>query len=250
MIRDLATILWKESKELLPWKGGISSGMKRSLVAVLVMGVVVPLLMPGEIWDITLAPLVMLGMFLPVPTVMGVIVDSFAGERERHTLETLLATRLDDTAILMGKVLAAFNYAMTVTLASTVVSLVTLNLAHAEYGPFLPGPILWLALIVGGSLSGLGMAGVGVLISMRARTVRDAAQILSLAMLVVFMSPMALNLAPEHWKRAIYDLVLGEGLALAAGLPVLAAIGLFVIDVLLLAIALTRFKRDRLVSRR
>ena len=37
--------------------------------------------------------------------VSSLVADSFAGERERHTLETLLASRLPDRAILAGKLL-------------------------------------------------------------------------------------------------------------------------------------------------
>ena len=35
------------------------------------------------------------------------IADGIPGERERHTLETLLASRLSDRSILLGKVMAA-----------------------------------------------------------------------------------------------------------------------------------------------
>ena len=41
---------------------------------------------------------------MPVMLVGLTIADSFAGERERHTLPTLLASRLSDRAILIGKI--------------------------------------------------------------------------------------------------------------------------------------------------
>jgi ABC-2 type transport system permease protein len=37
--------------------------------------------------------------------------DAIAGERERHTLETLLASRISDRAILLGKVIVTTGYA-------------------------------------------------------------------------------------------------------------------------------------------
>ena len=55
------------------------------------------------------------------------IPESFAGERERHTLGTLLASRLPDHAILLGKVAVAVGYAWVMTLMLLLVSLVVVN---------------------------------------------------------------------------------------------------------------------------
>lgn len=44
---------------------------------------------------------------LPITLAGAMIIDSIAGERERQTLETLLASRLSARAILLGKVAAA-----------------------------------------------------------------------------------------------------------------------------------------------
>ena len=43
--------------------------------------------------------------------IISFIGDAIAGERERHTLETLLASRMPDRAILLGKVIAIVLYA-------------------------------------------------------------------------------------------------------------------------------------------
>ena len=66
--------------------------------------------------------------WVPLMLVAGVVADSFAGERERHTLETLLASRLSDEAILVGKVTAAVGYGWGFTLVMAVVSLVSVNI--------------------------------------------------------------------------------------------------------------------------
>ena len=56
------------------------------------------------------------------------IPDSFAGERERHTLEPLLATPLSDRAILFGMISAAVGYGWGITLISMVIGLLATNL--------------------------------------------------------------------------------------------------------------------------
>ncbi len=56
--------------------------------------------------------------------------DSFAGERERHTLETLLASRLPDHAILSGKLLVCVLYSFIMTIIFIVLCLAVVNIAY------------------------------------------------------------------------------------------------------------------------
>ena len=44
--------------------------------------------------------------------------DSFAGEKERKTIEALLATPISDSELLLGKILVSFIPAMLVTFMS------------------------------------------------------------------------------------------------------------------------------------
>jgi ABC-2 type transport system permease protein len=55
---------------------------------------------------------------------------SVAGERERRTLETLLASRLDERAILFGKLLAARAYGWGLTLLSLLLGAASVSLAY------------------------------------------------------------------------------------------------------------------------
>jgi len=61
--------------------------------------------------------------WLPLLLVGALVADSFAGERERKTLETLLASRLSDRAILLGKIAALVSYGWGLALSSLVLSL-------------------------------------------------------------------------------------------------------------------------------
>src|SRR5258705_13563545 len=77
----------------------------------------------------TPAPVLVDGLCLPFMILQSIIVDSFAGERERHTLETLLASRLSDRAILLGKFGAAVPYGLAVGLIGAMVQAVVANLS-------------------------------------------------------------------------------------------------------------------------
>ena len=108
MNADFATVLWKEWKEIVLERSAGGSGSFRPLILIAVLGIFMPLRMgPERFFSATglLAP-----TFFSAIVITAVIADSFAGERERHTLETLLASRLSDRAILFGKIAACIAY--------------------------------------------------------------------------------------------------------------------------------------------
>ena len=119
-------------------------------------------------------------MFLIVPLVVssGVAADSFAGERERKTLESLLHTPLTDRELFAGKVAAAWFTAMAVSLGGFLLYALTVNLAGWPVmgRVFFPN-FTWLLLIawVAPAVALLGLA-VVVLISARVRTSHEAFQ--------------------------------------------------------------------------
>jgi ABC-2 type transport system permease protein len=178
--------------------------------------------------------------------VSSAIADSFAGERERHTLETLLVSPLPDRAILLGKVAAAVGYGWGTTIAALLIALVTLNLAFAQGQILLFPPIIAL----GGlalSLLGAGLvASAGVLVSLRAASVQQAQQSLSLAILLLLFVPVfGVQALPGDWKLSLARAVAGASIpeVILAVAALLAAL-----DAALLAAALARFQRDRLAS--
>ena len=106
MLEDILTVIWKELKEILHGTSkSRSGGLTRMLLPVALAGVLLPARM-GSDYLTGPGPLFGLAWILPMVGI-GLTVDSFAGERERHTLETLLASRLSDQAILLGKVSAS-----------------------------------------------------------------------------------------------------------------------------------------------
>ena len=72
--------------------------------------------------------------WLPIILTANMVTDAFAGERERNTLETLLASRLPDHTILFGKMLASILYSWSLTLVSLLIGALTVNVTHPENG--------------------------------------------------------------------------------------------------------------------
>jgi len=242
--RDIVTVLWKEWKELPLNAGdrGLMKGLLGILVVVVVFGVVLPL-QEGRGW--VDSPIALLGWaWAPILLVSNVVAQAFAGERERHTLETLLASRLSDRAILLGKVAASTLYGWSVTVACLLLGLVTVNVAERGSGLLLYGPLTWLGAGVLVPLIALLAANVGVLVSLRAGTVRQAQQALGIvSMVLVFGIGYGVQALPPAVRAAIAAAVTGS----AATLVVIAAAILVVANAAVLIVAMTRFRRTRLI---
>jgi ABC-2 type transport system permease protein len=157
----------EEWKEMLLQRPNLRGGWLGLLVLIGVFGVFIPL-QTGPDWIQSPANLA-LWAWVPFLLVSAVVADSFAGERERHTLETLLASRLSNRAILLGKISATIAYGWGLTLASVLMGLITTNLFHGQeailYPPHWAGDPR-------PDLSGFGLLSrMGVLISLRSSTV-------------------------------------------------------------------------------
>ncbi len=201
-MRDIQTIMWKEWREMFTRKAAGRGTLLSTLVILLLLGAFLPL-QTGEAWFTQ--PLALAGWaWMPVFLTLGMVTDSFAGERERHTLETLLATRLPDTAILLGKILASVLYGWGVAVLGMCLSALTLNI-WLKGGPYFYAPALFLAAL-GLSLACTALfAGLGVLASLRAVTARQAFQRLSLIMLVFYFLPFSVQLLPTHLRLRITE---------------------------------------------
>jgi ABC-2 type transport system permease protein len=243
MMADLWTVIWKEWKEILFLRFSLRRGALGLLLFLGVFGIFLPL-QTGRAW--VESPIVLFyWLWVPLFLVSGMVADSFAGERERHTLEALLATRLPDRAILLGKICAAIAYGWGMTLACLLVGLVTVNLAYGR------GELLLYPAKIGGGILGVSLltaglvANAGVLLSLRASSVQQAQQTLSIAvMLLLFVPLFGSQALPSAWKKRLIE-------ALAqievTNIMLLAAAVLIALNIGLLATASARFKRARLM---
>ena len=129
MITDIITVARKELRELLIIGDPRGRSKFSLLIVIAIFGIVLPL-QNGTDW-ITSPISIAVGAWIPLLWVSSIVADSFAGERERHTLESLLATRLSDRAILFGKLLASLVFGLLMTWTILLISLLTIYIAFA-----------------------------------------------------------------------------------------------------------------------
>ena len=241
-MNDVLTVMWKELHELFLQRGTRRGTLTSVGIFLLMFGILMPLQL-GRDWVDSPISLVYWG-FLPFMMVNNVIADSFAGERERHTLETLLASRLSSLAILLGKLGTAILYGWGTSLLGMLFGLLTVNLA-AGGGELLlyPAHIAIGVPVTSFLVAGLA-AGIGILVSLRAATVRQAQQTVGIAFFLVFLPLFFAPMLPVEWKSALnHFLATADFNAIGVG----ALIFLFGLDALLIGIAVLRFRRDKLV---
>ena len=242
MITDIFTVAWKELGEIFTF-GDVRGRSKFSLIVLIVIfGIVIPL-QNGREW-VSSPVSAMIWAWMPFLWVSGVVADLFAGERERHTLEALLATRLSDQSILFGKLLAAMAYGFILTWVIMLVSIVTVNVSSGRNGLlFYPLPTTLAALVFSILISGLS-ASIGVLVSLRAGSARQAQQMMSAGMLVLLLPFMLIRFVPVEWLGYLEGVTRHISLIQIA---IYVALVLVVIEAILIAIALRLFQRSRLI---
>jgi ABC-2 type transport system permease protein len=162
-------------------------------------------------------PVVMMILALTMPMVVtGILVpDAIAGERERNTLDTLLASRLPDRSILYGKLGFGVAVGWLGTPFMMTVSVVVANLVDSLRAPTVQEAQ---QLTVMGIMVPFMVVGSGALLAFSNRELRDP--------LVAFLE------SAEVW------------LVVAAIL-----LALLSVDALLLVAADRRFRRGRLIGR-
>lgn len=244
MISDLLTVMRKEGIELLHLRGSLRGTITVTLLPILILGIIFPLQF-GREW--AESPITLIAWaWIPLLFTTTVIADSIAGERERHTLETLLASRLPDRAILFGKLLTSMFYGLAITTLVVFAGLITVNIAHSGEGLILPDPRFLLAGLAVGIL-GTGFASsAGILVSLRAATVRQAQQTLSFGIIIVAMLPgLLVNVLPAETKARIFGSIDTMDPMLAG----LAAAAFFLLlDGALMILAMKKFKRTKLMG--
>jgi ABC-2 type transport system permease protein len=233
MTPDVVTVARKELREILSNRVG-STRSKRPWLRTLIFPVLLGVALGAQASSrnhveagFAVFPVAMIMMGLA----NGLITDAIAGERERHTLETLLASPVSDQDILAGKVLAVVGYAWSIAL----VQLLTLGVVSAAFGHAInPGLLGIVALL--GLPEGVLAAAFGVQFSLRAPTVRAAGRKAAQYSIVVNLVVSAANAF----------VVAGSGAArVFAGLAALVV--LVIADISLFGVARVRFRRGQLL---
>ncbi|HUW66016.1 MAG TPA: hypothetical protein VMW83_15245 [Spirochaetia bacterium] len=249
---DFKAMFLKEWQELFnipkPGPGFLWALMATPLGRLLIL-VAMLIITVGAMGDSFLANAGTLGLVFLIPFlfVSTIVVDSFAGERERGTLDTLLASRLPEWAIFFGKVgapiVAATLAMLAASLGSWILALFMFgSRAAAVFPPSFLGAIPFSTLLVGV----LG-AGVSALVSERSASVRNAQQGVTYGALgVSLVIALPINSLPASVRQHLLAMLLSLSPGLTTAVLLTVLIGL---DALLLYIALRRFVRLRLFDR-
>jgi ABC-type Na+ efflux pump permease subunit len=175
--------------------------------------------------------------FLILPIMFSTVIasESFAGERERKTIEALLYTPATDTELYIGKVLASFIPAVIITWASFVGYIVVLNGAGYPLMGRLWFPLTnWYPLIfwVSPALSLLGISAT-VLISSKVQTFMGAYQT-STSLVLVVIALLVGQITGVLYLSAFVSLLLG--------------LGIWLVDAVLSWLAVRTFNRAKLLG--
>ncbi len=241
---DVFTMIWKERKSMFR-----ARGRKSQTALTVTMPILLAIYLPwqeGLSWfhnALSLVPIIVLPFIL-----VGITIpDSFAGERERHTLGTLLSSRLSDRSILIGKIAASVLFAWSATIAVLLLSALTVNVLNWDGTiMFYSGTVLAADLALS-FLVALMTAGAGVLISMRIDTVQSAQQALMMILIIPLVvaqigGVVVLQMygGSGQIKEFFAALELGEVALVVASV-------LLIIDLVLLVGAFASFRRARLI---
>ncbi len=232
---DILTIMWKEWKDSL-FQGGWRAWIRPGIL-IGILGVVWPLLGNTAWLDLSPVQMVVI-LFFAFFVIISIVADAFAGERERHTLETLLASRVPDRSILLGKVAIVVLYGWGVMVVALFLGAGVDTLAYGQGQLlFYPIDLLFFTLVLGLLVGTFGASG-GVLLSLRISTVRQVQQTLTIGTLVLGGAVVALvQLLPQSFFVSFTP---DQILLMVAGVVA-------VLDILLLAFTAARFQRARLI---
>jgi ABC-2 type transport system permease protein len=237
MIKDIQTILWKEWKEFFFQQNGRSKF--RLLAGFAFIGILFPY-SRGVGW-FSSNGFYFVAFMGPLLTLISVVCDLFVGERERHTLETLLASRLPDKSILLGKLASAISYSICITLFVLLLNIITVNLKYYNGTIILFSATSALIVVVLTILfSSLG-ALIGAAVSFNFSTVKAAQQTLSISITVLVCIPLLFS---RYFQFYIINYF--HKLGLNKSIFLICAV-LSAINILLLIYMFSRYKRMKLI---
>ena len=177
-------------------------------------------------------------LFLILPLMVSSVLaaDSFAGEKERKTLEALLYTPTTDRELFTAKLLGGWTAAVVVAILSFVLYAVVANAAAWQsIGHIFFPNWMWVALVfwVTPAVAGLGLV-VMVFVSVRAQGFQDAYQTGGLIVLPI------LALMIGQISGVMY---------FSLGVVLLVGLVIWLLDLVLLWFASKSFRRGELMTR-
>jgi uncharacterized membrane protein SpoIIM required for sporulation/ABC-type transport system involved in multi-copper enzyme maturation permease subunit len=162
--------------------------------------------------------LLMVVGFFPISVSLVIALESFVGEKERHSLEPLLSSPITDTELYIGKTLAAMIPPLFAAYLGITVYLTGLALTIHWY----PTPTLLLQILALTTVQALVMVGGAVVISSQTTSVR-AANLLASFIIIPFALLVQGESLIMFWGQ--YDVLWGVFLGLVCVVLVLIRMG-------------------------
>jgi ABC-2 type transport system permease protein len=234
VIEDLGTVASKELREILSRNRRFAG--RRTVLRAAVLPLLLGLFFGYQAAHATNTFGRGLGAFyvgLMAMSIAGSLVaDAVAGERERHTLETLLASPVSEMAILGGKLAAVISYAW----GLAMVQLTAVEIGAALGGHSFTVPELVIVAVLS-LLEATLAAAFAVQFSLRAPTVRVATRKQAQYAIVVTILASSVNVVAATPANSLTRVTI---VATAAAI-------LIFLDAALISLGRARFRRGRLL---
>ena len=246
---DIATVAWKELSQLRPGRGG-QRGIAGTVAFLLIVSVAIPFSAGNAKFGGV--GVMAIGLMIAATWVLTSVPDSFAGERDHRTLETLLATRLPADAILAGKLLATVLAAAALGTVAIVLSVISSDVGtavHGQRGDALSIPWLYMGLgVILTVFVAFALSNVGILVALRASSAMAAMRILGIGLAAItFGISSGLHALPRGAASDLDHLAAEIG-SLSPWVLTLGAAAIFVVaNAVLFAVTRARFTRPKLV---
>jgi len=176
-------------------------------------------------------------LFLIIPLMVSSVIssDSFAGEKERKTIEALLATPLSDSELFLGKILVSFVPSMIVTMSSFLIYSIVVDVSSFMIldGRLLLPNAVWIMLIFGVAPTiALASIGLTVIISAKVKGFREAQQISAILVIPILVLVFA---------QVSGSIIFGPVMVVALIITFIA------LDLLVFSIGIRVFKREEIL---
>jgi len=172
--------------------------------------------------------------FFPLIVSVPVATDSFAGEKERKTIESLLAAPITIKELLLGKMFLSFSLSVCTTWINFILYALIVNIVNYPFFHTVMFPNIFMILFVVTFVPLISFFGVSgtVIISARARSMREAQQLAGILILALI---------------PIIAVLLISGLFLSKIFIILFSLFLLALDIILFIISVNVFEAENLV---
>jgi ABC-2 type transport system permease protein len=178
-----------------------------------------------------------IGMFLMLPVFVPIVISAQAivGEKEKRTIEPLLAAPISTSELLLGKTLASFLPGLVITWGAFVVFAGLIDvLAFPVFGRLVVPDLTWaMAMLLVAPLLALFGNGLSVVVSSRVNDARLAQQLAGTAVL-----PLV----------AAFVVQMARGVSFGPAFYGFSALALALVDLVLYLAAVRLFDRERILT--